>query len=294
MPRSQSAIRIGISGWRYAPWRGTFYPEDLPQRRELEFASGKLNSIEINGTFYSLQSPASFRQWHEQTPGDFLFSVKGGRYITHMRRLKDVRDPLANFLASGVLLLKEKLGPILWQFPPNFVFDAGRFETFFQLLPRDTNSAADLARRHHSKLRLGSWIRTDANRPLRHAVEIRHPSFADPAFIALLRKYNIALVIADTAGKWPYLEDITADFIYVRLHGDEELYASGYTDEALDRWAGRLRAWRRGAEPADAQRVGPAARRRSAGRDLYVYFDNDVKVHAPYDAMHLAQRLGEK
>jgi uncharacterized protein YecE (DUF72 family) len=288
MPRGQSAIRIGISGWRYGPWRGTFYPEDLPQKRELEFASGKLNSIEINGTFYSLQSPGSFRQWHDQTPEDFVFSVKGGRYITHMRRLKEVRDPLANFFASGVLLLKAKLGPILWQFPPNFALDAGRFEAFFQLLPKDTKSAAGLARRHHDELRLGAWTRTDANRPLRHAVEIRHPSFADPAFIALLRKHNVALVIADTAGKWPYLEDITADFVYVRLHGDKELYASGYTDEALDHWAGRLRAWRRGAEPADSPRVGLAARKRAAGRDLYVYFDNDVKVRAPYDAMKLA------
>jgi len=290
MPRKSRNIRIGISGWRYTPWRKTFYPDDLAQHRELEFASRHFNSIEINGTFYSLQSPASFRAWHAQTPDDFVFSVKGGRYLTHMRRLIDLKVPLANFFASGVLLLKEKLGPILWQFPPNFSLKLDRFEEFFTLLPKDTQAAAELAARNHEKLRLGVWTETDAKRPLRYAVEVRHESFADPAFIALLRKYNIAIVIADTAGKWPMIEDITADFAYLRLHGAEELYASGYTDAALDHWAQRIGSWSAGSEPADTKRIGPTARKRS-GRGVFVYFDNDVKVRAPYDAIALARRL---
>jgi uncharacterized protein YecE (DUF72 family) len=290
MPRPSGIIHIGISGWRYAPWRKTFYPTGLAQSRELEFASRRVNSIEINGTFYSLQSPTSFQSWYEQTPPDFVFSAKGGRYLTHMRRLIDPKVPLANFFASGILLLKEKLGPILWQFPPNFSLNLDRFEQFFDLLPRDTQSAAQLAARHHEKLRLGQWTKTDVNRPVRHAVEIRHPSFADPAFIKLLKKHNIALVIADSAGKWPMIEDITADFVYVRLHGAEELYASGYTDPALDYWSHRIDLWSGGSEPPDAKRILPPADKRNS-REVFVYFDNDVKVRAPYDAMSLARRL---
>jgi uncharacterized protein YecE (DUF72 family) len=291
MPRRSGTIRIGISGWRYVPWRGTFYPESLSQKRELEFASRHFNSIEINGTFYSLQSPASFRNWHEQTPDGFVFSAKGGRYLTHMLRLRNLKVPLANFFASGILLLGEKLGPILWQFPPNFSLDLDRFEEFFDLLPTTTEAAADLAKRHHEKLRLGTWTKTDALRPLRHAVEVRHESFANPAFVALLRKYNVALVVADTAGKWPLIEDITADFSYLRLHGEEELYASGYTDAALNHWAAKIDAWRRGSDPPDAQRIAPVSRKRPAPRDVFVYFDNDVKVRAPFDAMSLSRKL---
>ncbi len=291
MPRRQGNVRIGISGWRYVPWRGTFYPKDLAQKRELEFASEHLNSIEINGTFYSLQSPASFRRWRNETPEDFVFSVKGGRYLTHMLRLRNLKVPLANFFASGVLLLEEKLGPILWQFPPNFSLALDRFEEFFALLPADTKSAATLAAKHHEKLRLGTWTKTAVNRPLRYAVEIRHESCADPAFIALLRKHNVAMVVADTAGKWPLIEDLTADFSYLRLHGDEELYASGYSDGALDHWAARIQAWRSGPQPNDARLVGPTSRKKSSPRDVFVYFDNDVKVRAPYDAMSLARKL---
>ena len=284
--------RIGISGWRYGPWRGTFYPKDLPQKRELEYASRKLNSIEINGSFYSLQRPEFYRDWHAQTPDDFVFAVKGGRFITHMKKLKDVETPLANFFASGVLALEEKLGPILWQFPPGFALNLERFEQFFELLPRDTKAAAALAKRHDRRLKGRALTKTDANRKIRHAIEIRHESFRDPAFIKLLRKHRIALVLADTAGKWPYMEDVTADFVYARLHGDEELYVSGYTDAALDWWTNRLRAWRNGTEPPDAQRVAGPAWPRKSERDIYVYFDNDVKVRAPYDAMSLSRRLG--
>jgi uncharacterized protein YecE (DUF72 family) len=284
--------RIGISGWTYGPWRGTFYPPKWPQKRELECASRQVNSIEINGSFYSLQTPKSYQTWYAQTPEDFVFSVKGGRYITHMKKLKDVRTPLANFLASGVLCLKEKLGPILWQFPPGFAFNEERFDEFFAMLPRDTNSAARLAREHDARMKGRAWTKTDANRPLRHCVEIRHDSFKDERFIKLLRKHDIALVFADTAGRWPYMEDVTSDWIYIRLHGDEELYVSGYTDSALDWWAKRIDAWRRGSEPADALRMSDLKPRKVKRRDVFVYFDNDVKVRAPFDAMNLARRLG--
>jgi uncharacterized protein YecE (DUF72 family) len=287
-------VRIGMSGWTYGPWRGTFYPEDLPQKKELWYASRQVNSIEINGSFYSLQTPKSYRAWYEATPEGFVFSVKGGRYITHMRRLREIESPLANFFASGVLALREKLGPILWQFPPQFRYDEAKFEAFFKLLPRDMGAAARLARKHDERMKDRAYTRADdAARPLRHAVEIRHESFRTEAFVSLLRKHDIGLVVADTAGKWPFMEDVTGDFVYVRLHGDEEIYVSGYTDEALDRWAAKVTAWRGGREPGDATRVGPRARvPRAKSRDVFVYFDNDVKVRAPFDAMGLARRLG--
>ncbi len=289
---AKGAVRIGISGWRYAPWRGTFYPDGLAQHRELEYASRAVSTIEINGSFYSLQTPASFRRWCEVTPEGFVFAIKGGRFITHNKRLRDVRTPLANFMASGVLALGDKLGPFLWQLPPSFRYDAARLEAFFEILPRTTRAAAALARSHDQRLRARAWLKAAAERPLRHALEVRHASFEDPGFIALLRRHDIGLVIADTAGKWPFMEDVTSDFVYVRLHGDEELYASGYSREALDGWARKIEAWRSGRQPADARIVGPRAPRAPGGRDVYVYFDNDVKVRAPYDAMSLAHRLG--
>lgn len=285
--------RVGISGWTYAPWRGTFYPKGLVQKRELEFASRAVNSIEINGSFYSLQRPESYRLWREQTPPGFVFSVKGGRFITHMKKLRDVRTPLANFFASGVLALREKLGPFLWQLPPSLGYDRGRLETFFEMLPRDTASAAKLARDHDDRLADRSLTRTDENRPLRHAIEVRHDTFKTPEFVALLREHDVALVVADTAGKWPFMEDVTAsDFVYARLHGDEQLYVSGYTDAALDRWAAKVTAWAAGRDAPGAERVGPPAKPRKRGRDVFVYFDNDVKVRAPYDAIGLARRVG--
>ena len=284
-------IRIGISGWTYGPWRGVFYPEELTHKRELEYASRQLNSIEINGSFYSLQRPSSYRTWYEQTPDDFVFSLKGGRFITHMKRLRDVEVPLANFFASGVLGLREKLGPILWQFPPNFVLDIERFENFFKLLPRDTEQAAELAKDRDRKLKGRALTKTDRRRPIRYAVEVRHPSFLDPAFFARLRKYKIAFCFADSAGKWPYAEDVTSDFIYIRLHGAEELYASGYTDPALDWWAARIRNWSAGREPPDAKRIHDKPAKERESRDVFVYFDNDIKVKAPFDARGLASRL---
>ena len=285
-------VRIGISGWTYPPWRGVFYPRGWVQKRELEFAARQVRSIEINGSFYSLQHPESYAAWAAQTPDDFVFSVKGGRFITHLKRLRNIEAPLANFFASGVLRLGRKLGPILWQLPPQFPFDPARLTAFFELLPRDADSAAALAGRHDERLRGRAWVEAQGVPPLRHALEVRHPSFACAEFVRLLRKHNIALVVADTAGKWPFLEDVTADFVYVRLHGDEELYVSGYTDEALERWAGKVRAWSQGdPQPAGTALCATPARRRRE-RDVFVYFDNDVKVRAPFDAMTLAHRLG--
>ena len=285
-------IRIGISGWRYEPWRGTFYPEDLSQKKELHYASRQLNSIEINGSFYSLQRPSSWKQWYEETPDDFVFSVKCSRYITHMRRLKDIDEPLANFYAQGLLALKEKLGPFLWQFPPNFKFDPDRLESFFEKLPRDTKEAAKLAKKHTNFMKGRTHFTVDENRPLRHAIEIRHDSFKTPDFIALLRTHNIALVVADTAGKWPFMEDLTSDFIYARLHGDEALYSSGYTPDALDKWAARVKAWLKGTEVQDAEHASDKPPKKRKSRDVHIYFDNDLKVRAPFDAIGLSQRVG--
>jgi uncharacterized protein YecE (DUF72 family) len=279
-------IRVGLSGWNYKGWRGKFYPQGLPRRRELAFAARCYGAIEINGSFYSLQRPESFERWYEETPPGFVFAVKAPRFITHMLKLRRARTPLANFLASGVLRLEEKLGPILWQLPPFLRYDKARFEEFFQLLPRDTASALQLARRHDARLRGRNWLRAGAKRPLRHAVEVRHDSFRSPDFIRQLRRHRIGLVVADTVD-WPLLMDITADFVYCRLHGSEQLYVSGYDDRALRRWATRARAWSRGGEPRDASRVLPRSPSRARGRDVFVFFDNDAKVRAPVDAATL-------
>jgi uncharacterized protein YecE (DUF72 family) len=267
------AIYIGISGWRYEPWRGVFYPPGLAQARELDYASRFLPTIEINGSFYALQRPASYAAWYAATPPGFIFAVKGNRFLTHMLKLRGIETPLANVLASGVFALREKLGPFLWQFPPQLRFDADKVEHFLGLLPHDTGQALAIARGHDEKLAGRALLEIDAVRPLRHAVEVRHESFRDPAFSALLRKYGVALVVADTAGKWPDFDDVTADFVYIRLHGEHELYASGYEDDSLERWAARIRAW-------------------AAGGDVYCYFDNDIKVRAPFDAKRLMEMVG--
>ncbi len=284
-------IRIGISGWRYGPWRGVFYPPGLPHRRELEHASRTLPTIEINGSFYSLQRPESYRQWYADTPARFIFSLKGGRYITHMKRLRDIEAPLANYFASGVLALREKLGPVLWQFPPQFRFNPPVFEHFLQLLPRHTGEALSLARRRDSRMKGRAALSIDKERELRHAVEIRNETFLVKSFIDLLRRYHVALVVADTAGKWPYREDVTADFMYLRLHGDTELYSSSYSDSALARWAQRIEAWSNGTQPDDAQLISDKRPRKRKSRDVYCYFDNDAKVHAPFDAQRLIRQL---
>jgi uncharacterized protein YecE (DUF72 family) len=289
--RGGAEFRIGISGWRYPGWRGNFYPPKMPQRAELSYASARLNSIEINGSFYSLQKPEYYAQWYEDTPAGFLFSVKAPRYITHIRRLRDIDKPVANFLASGVFNLKEKLGPILWQFPPNFKFNPELFEAFLGGLPHDTKAALAIARKRDERMHGRTRLAIDESRPLRHAVEIRNASFVDPAFVDMLRRHRVALVVADAAGKWPYYEDVTADFMYLRLHGETELYSSGYDDPALDRWAARIRAWSAGSQPADARLIESGAPPKARRRDIHCYFDNDYKVRAPFDAQGLMRRL---
>ena len=267
-------IRIGISGWRYEPWRGVFYPEGLPQRRELEFCARHFPTVELNGSFYSLQRPEYYAQWYRETPAGFVFAVKGSRYITHLLRLNRIEKPLANFFASGILNLRDKLGPFLWQFPPMFAFKPEQLDAFFSMLPRTTTQALSLARRRDARMIGRSRLAIDAERPLRHAIEIRHRSFMTDSFLELLRKHAIGLVVADTAGKWPRMFHVTAGFVYVRLHGDAKIYVSGYSQRALAGWARRIRSWDR------------------EGRDVYVYFDNDVKVKAPFDALNLMRKLG--
>jgi uncharacterized protein YecE (DUF72 family) len=243
-------IHVGISGWRYPAWRGDFYPKGLPQRRELEYAAEHLTSIEINGSFYALQKPESYLKWRDATPDDFVFSVKGSRFITHMKKLSDPESTLARFFGSGVFGLGDKLGPILWQLPETFAYDADRLAAFFAAVPRVTEDG----------------------RRVRHALEFRSRTFDTAETLALLREHDVACVLADTAGRWPKVDADTSDFRYVRLHGDEELYASGYDDAALDTWAATVRAW--GQE-----------------KDVFVYFDNDLKGFAPRDAQGLIARL---
>ena len=269
-------VHIGISGWTYPPWRGDFYPPGLPHKRELAFAASRLGSIEVNGTFYGLQRPPAFANWIDQVPRDFVFAVKGSRFITHLKKLTDIRTPLANFFASGVLALETQLGPLLWQLPPNLGYDRDRLSAFFELLPRTLGEAAELAHEHDQRITADRELLTTKHpeHPIRHALEVRHDSFRAPELADVLRQHGIALVLADNPGAWPVLDTTTTDFRYVRLHGNTELYASGYSAEALDDWATRISAW-----SADDQ-------------DVYVYCDNDAKVHAPYDAMGLMRRLG--
>lgn len=285
-------IRIGISGWRFDGWRGEFYPDDLAQKRELEFASRKLNSIELNGTFYSTQRPKSFQQWSKETPDDFVFAVKGSQFITHIRKLENVQTALANFLAQGMLCLGGKLGPILWQLPPQMSYHAARLEAFLQLLPHTQRQAAAYARQRDEWMASRSWLDVEEDLPLRHAVEIRHKSFAHAEYISLLRKYGVALVVADSV-KWPVMMDLTADFVYCRLHGSEKVYPDGYSEEAIDRWARRMITWSHGEEVTDGTRIHPDPGPQQSARDVFVYFDDDNKVRAPFDAQSLSKRIAE-
>jgi uncharacterized protein YecE (DUF72 family) len=264
-------IRVGTSGWSYPPWRKVFYPAGVAQRRELEHLSSVFDTVEINSSFYALQRPSNYDRWFEQTPDDFVFAVKAPRLITHEKRLLHIDEPLADFFGSGVLALGHKLGPVLWQLPPSLGFNARSLAAFAERLPRTTGAAADLARGHSERGGERVWD-AGTDRPLRHAIEVRHRSFASPAAAEILQHSDIALVVAETAGKFPFFEELTADFVYVRLHGDVELYKSGYTSEALDRWAGKIRGW-------------------AAERDVYAYFDNTMEVRAPFDALALRERL---
>jgi uncharacterized protein YecE (DUF72 family) len=267
-------IRIGVSGWRYTPWRGNFYPKGLAQSRELHYASRVFNSIELNGSFYSLQWPTSYAQWAQQTPEGFVFAIKGSRYITHMLKLRSIEAALANFYASGLFELGDKLGPILWQFPPTTRFDPEVFEAFFSILPRSTAEAMWIACAHDERPKGRVCLAPLDDFPLQYAVEVRHSSFEVPEFVDMLQRHDIAFVLADTPNPWPKFEGATAGLTYMRLHGSTELYNSRYTHEELAHWAALIRGWV------------------AEGRDVYCYFDNTDKLHAPDNAQELMEMLG--
>ena len=270
---------VGISGYDYAGWRGTFYPSDIPRRAWLGFASRIFNSIELNGTFYSLKSPAVFQRWAGEVPDDgFVFAIKGGRFITHNLKLRNCDRALGNFFASGVLALGQKTGPFLWQLPATYRFDPERMDSFMRSLPRNSVDGEAVARQHDERLRRGALVDATVRTTYRHAFEVRHPSYFCDEFYDMLRAHGDAFVIADTAGKFAYAEVVTASFVYVRLHGSSALYSSDYTDEELTSWANKVTAWTSGAD----------------ARDVYVYFDNDAKVHAPYNAMQLMDLCAER
>ncbi|HEX7038440.1 MAG TPA: DUF72 domain-containing protein [Pseudomonadales bacterium] len=284
-------VRIGTSGWSYRHWRGgAFYPKGLPQRCELGYLAEHLDSVEINGSFYSLLRPETYSRYREQVPDGFVFAVKGGRFITHSKKLKDVDVALANFFASGVLCLEATLGPLLWQLPQMRI-DPDRVARFLDLLPRDTAAAAKLARRHDHRVRGRSQTSIERSRPLRHALEVRDPSHLTETVVRLCRQRRVPLVFSHS-GDWPYHEELTAGWCYLRLHGAPHTYASDYSARALGWWARRVRRWADGGEPEDARRLTklrPPARRH---RDVYVYFDNDGSAHAPHNARALRERLG--
>ncbi len=282
-------FHIGISGWRYAPWRDNFYPKGLVQKKELYFASRSVNSIEINGSFYALQTPERYASWYADTPDSFVFSVKAPRYITHIRRLNDVEEPIANFFASGVFELKEKLGAILWQLPPSFKFNEEKFRQFLELLPKTVTEVVKSTRQYHADFELPKKFPRSFK--LRHAIEIRNETFVNEKFIKMLRSHNVAFVVADTAGRWPYAEDVTSDFVYMRLHGDTELYRSGYSKTAIEHWYKRIKSWSRGRHPKDAKLIGKRVRLHES-LDIFCYFDNTDKLWAPQDARQLSGLLG--
>ena len=279
-------IRIGIAGWVFEPWRGSFYPKGLKSRDELAFASSALGTIEINATYYRTQKPDSFETWAAAAPDDFLFSVKGNRFITQGVNTRDPAVPLANFFASGIFRLGAKLGPLVWQLPSTTRFDPERLEAFLKLLPRSPEAAGALAVQHED--RLGENTATDPGGigHLRHAIEVEHPSFADPGFVQLLRKYKTAMVINDTAG-WPY-RDVTADFVYARLKGPPG--GGGYTEADLDHWAEQVAGWAEGLESGGESLLAPRAQTPSL--DCFLYFVHEDKHHAPRNAQLLMRRLG--
>lgn len=286
-------IRIGISGWRYAPWRGGFYPKGLVQAQELAYASRQLPAIELNGSFYALQRPSSYVQWAADTPDGFVFTVKAPRYITHLLRLRDARAAVANFFASGLFALGPKLGPVLWQLPPSLAFDAELLDTFLAQLPHDTEAAAALAQEREPRMR-GKELLTPPQPAwrLRHALEVRHDSYCQPEFVDLLRRHRVALVVADTGGRWPEVGDVTADFLYLRLHGAQQLYASGYSDAQLAHWADRIRAWAAGGDAPGIGRLSEEPAPQRSARNVFCFFDNTMKIHAPLNALRLAEQLG--
>ncbi|QMU98281.1 DUF72 domain-containing protein [Microbacterium esteraromaticum] len=273
----QPHVRVGTSGWRYRSWRGDFYPAGLVQRAELTYIGEHFSTVELNGSFYSLQRPQSYLRWRAEVPEDFTFAVKGSRYISHMLRLRETTGALANFFASGVLALGPTLGPILWQLPERQQFEPDVLADFLDALPRTTAEARALGQQHDARMTGRTWLSDVEDRPLRYALEPRSSSFDDPALTEILNRRGVALTVADTAGRWPQFEPGDADLVYVRLHGASELYASGYTPEELEGWAERCRRWSAG----------------RGDRDVFVYFDNDARGHAPHDALTLARLVGD-
>ncbi|HSS39620.1 MAG TPA: DUF72 domain-containing protein [Polyangia bacterium] len=269
--RRAGRARIGTSGWNYPRWRGDFYPKGLVHRLELAYMAQRLPTVEVNATFYGLTRPSACAAWRAAVPDEFMFAIKGSRFITHMLKLRKFETPLANFFASGLLRLGSALGPILWQLPPQLPFDEQRTRDFFAAVPRDLNTAEWWARRHDARTTGRAALRaaSGASGPIRHAVEIRHASWLTDRALATLREADVALVAADTAGKYPLSYERTAEFAYVRLHGSATLYASRYSDAEVAAWARRINAWT------------------EAGSDVYVYFDNDAQGHAPHDAVRL-------
>jgi uncharacterized protein YecE (DUF72 family) len=269
MPKPDQAakhIHVGIGGWTFAPWRGVFYPDGLPHAKELSYAASHLTSIEINGTFYRTQTPATFRKWASEVPDGFIFSVKGPRYVTHRGELKEAGESIERFLNSGVIELGDRLGPLLWQFPPFKKFNEADFGSFLELLPKDFHGS-----------------------PLRHVVEVRHASFCVPEFIRLLRKFETAVVFSEHE-TYPAIADVTADFLYLRLQMGEDTIATAYLEGAIADWAARLRAWIGGRAPADLPCI-EAAPAKIKPSDIFVYFIHEGKVRAPAGAMALIEKL---
>ena len=271
MTAKTAHIYVGIGGWNYEPWRGVFYPEGLAQAKELSYAARRLTSIEINSTFYGSQKPESFRKWASAVPDGFKFSVKGPRFATNRSVLAEAGDSIKRFVNSGVLELRDRLGPLFWQFAPTKKFDAVDFGKFLELLPTKADGAS-----------------------LRHVVEVRHPSFRTPEFIALLRQFGIPVVFTDHA-TYPSLADVTGDFVYARLQQGQDAIPTAYPAKELDAWARRLQTWAQGEEPGDLPRVAPAqAPKKPAPRDVFAYVIHEGKIRAPAAAMALIERLNKK
>jgi uncharacterized protein YecE (DUF72 family) len=285
------SMRIGISGWSYDHWRGRFYPSDLPRSAELAYAVAAFDTIEINRTFYSLVTSDAFQGWRDASRPGFKWAVKGSRFITHTKRLGDVAVPLANFFASGVSLLGPTLGPILWQLPATMVFDPERLDAFLALLPHDTDDMRRLAARHDD--RVADTELGGGRHLVRHVLEPRHESFFVPDAARLARRHGVALAFSHSS-RWPYAEEVTAGFVYLRLHGPDRLYDSAYSDEGIRRWAERVAAWAAGEEPPDPVRITDRRPPERKGRDVYVYFDNDGQGLAPRQALALRAVLGSR